>query len=171
MPDVNRVLTQMRDFSDLVRTGAWKGYSGHSITDIVNIGIGGSDLVLTYTCTPERGTSDRVNFFFYFRVLSWWQKHWSLTSAVRIVISFRTSMELTWKKRSRNSTQTQPSSSLRRRWAQWLQFRTLLAGRLHCTPYVSFLDVHHSRDDHKRHVCKEVVLSYCQGREWFLSWC
>jgi len=44
MPDVNRVLKQMREFSEAVRSGAWKGYSGKSITDVVNIGIGGSDL-------------------------------------------------------------------------------------------------------------------------------
>ena len=45
MPDVNRVLAQMRGFVNEVRSGDWKGYTGRSITDIVNIGIGGSDLV------------------------------------------------------------------------------------------------------------------------------
>jgi glucose-6-phosphate isomerase len=44
MPDVNRVLKQMREFSEAIRSGAWKGYSGEAITDVVNIGIGGSDL-------------------------------------------------------------------------------------------------------------------------------
>lgn len=44
MPDVNRVLAQMQDFSDKIINGSWKGYSGKAITDIVNIGIGGSDL-------------------------------------------------------------------------------------------------------------------------------
>ena len=44
MPDVNRVLAQMKDFSTKVRSGEWKGYSGKTITDIVNVGIGGSDL-------------------------------------------------------------------------------------------------------------------------------
>jgi glucose-6-phosphate isomerase len=44
MPEVNRVLSQMKNFSDQLINGAWKGYSGKSITDIVNIGIGGSDL-------------------------------------------------------------------------------------------------------------------------------
>ena len=44
MPGVNRVLTQMRGFSDAVRSGSWKGYTGEAITDVVNIGIGGSDL-------------------------------------------------------------------------------------------------------------------------------
>lgn len=42
--DVHRVLAQMRDFSERVRSGAWTGYTGKAITDVVNIGIGGSDL-------------------------------------------------------------------------------------------------------------------------------
>jgi len=44
MPEVNRVLEKMRRFTDKVRSGEWKGYSAKSITDVVNIGIGGSDL-------------------------------------------------------------------------------------------------------------------------------
>ncbi|HXG38839.1 MAG TPA: glucose-6-phosphate isomerase, partial [Bacteroidota bacterium] len=44
MPAVNSVLTHMRNFSESVRNGKWKGYTGKTITDIVNIGIGGSDL-------------------------------------------------------------------------------------------------------------------------------
>jgi glucose-6-phosphate isomerase len=44
MPDVNAVLAKMKIFSEAVRSGAWKGYSNQAITDIVNIGIGGSDL-------------------------------------------------------------------------------------------------------------------------------
>ena len=44
VPDVHAVLDQVRDFTDKVRSGAWLGYSGKPITDIVNIGIGGSDL-------------------------------------------------------------------------------------------------------------------------------
>jgi glucose-6-phosphate isomerase len=44
MPDVNKVLQQMNQFSSNLLTGAWKGFSGKAITDIVNIGIGGSDL-------------------------------------------------------------------------------------------------------------------------------
>jgi glucose-6-phosphate isomerase len=44
MPEVNAVLAQMKDFSSRVRSGAWKGFTGKGITDIVNIGIGGSDL-------------------------------------------------------------------------------------------------------------------------------
>lgn len=44
MPDVNRVLMQMRSFCEKVRSGEWRGYTGKAITDIVNIGIGGSSL-------------------------------------------------------------------------------------------------------------------------------
>jgi glucose-6-phosphate isomerase len=44
MPEVNAVLEQMKVFSEKVISGAWKGYTGKAITDIVNIGIGGSDL-------------------------------------------------------------------------------------------------------------------------------
>ncbi|PWJ58842.1 glucose-6-phosphate isomerase [Dyadobacter jejuensis] len=44
MPEVNEVLEKMKNFSNNVRQGTWKGYTGKSITDIVNIGIGGSDL-------------------------------------------------------------------------------------------------------------------------------
>lgn len=44
MPDVRRVLDQMEDFSQKVRSGEWVGHTGEPITDVVNIGIGGSDL-------------------------------------------------------------------------------------------------------------------------------
>lgn len=44
MPDVNGVLEKMKGFSEKVRGGEWKGYTGKKITDLVNIGIGGSDL-------------------------------------------------------------------------------------------------------------------------------
>ena len=44
MPQVRAVLTQMKDFSNAVRDGDWLGYTGYRITDVVNIGIGGSNL-------------------------------------------------------------------------------------------------------------------------------
>ncbi len=44
MPDINRVLAQMKAFSESIISGEWKGYTGKPISDIVNIGIGGSDL-------------------------------------------------------------------------------------------------------------------------------
>ncbi|MBL8120748.1 MAG: glucose-6-phosphate isomerase, partial [Anaerolineae bacterium] len=55
MPEVNKVLSKMRSFSEAVRSGAWKGYTGKAITDVVNIGIGGSDLgpkMVTLALTP-----------------------------------------------------------------------------------------------------------------------
>ena len=44
MPEVNAVLAKMSAFCDRVISGEWKGYTGKAITDVVNIGIGGSDL-------------------------------------------------------------------------------------------------------------------------------
>ncbi|WP_022941128.1 glucose-6-phosphate isomerase [Psychromonas hadalis] len=44
MPQINKVLAQMKAFCSKVHSGEWKGYTGKAITDIVNIGIGGSDL-------------------------------------------------------------------------------------------------------------------------------
>jgi len=44
MPGVNRVLAHMKAFVSSVRDGSWKGYTGARISDVVNIGIGGSDL-------------------------------------------------------------------------------------------------------------------------------
>ena len=44
MPQVNEVLNRMRAFSAAVRQGTWTGYTGRAFTDVVNIGIGGSDL-------------------------------------------------------------------------------------------------------------------------------
>ncbi len=50
MPDVRKVLKQMRGFVAKVHSGKWTGYSGAKITDIVNIGIGGSDLGPVMVC-------------------------------------------------------------------------------------------------------------------------
>jgi glucose-6-phosphate isomerase len=44
MPRVNAVLDKMKSFSEKIASGEWKGYSGRRISDLVNIGIGGSDL-------------------------------------------------------------------------------------------------------------------------------
>uniref|UniRef100_A0A914MRS2 Glucose-6-phosphate isomerase n=1 Tax=Meloidogyne incognita TaxID=6306 RepID=A0A914MRS2_MELIC len=44
MPDVNAVLKHMKEFCDQIISGQWTGYTGEKITDVVNIGIGGSDL-------------------------------------------------------------------------------------------------------------------------------
>lgn len=50
MPEINSVLSRMRDFTEKVRSGEWKGCTGKPITDIVNIGIGGSDLGPVMVC-------------------------------------------------------------------------------------------------------------------------
>jgi glucose-6-phosphate isomerase len=65
MPGVNAVLERMRKFSDAVRNGAWKGYSGKPITDVVNIGIGGSDLgpaMVTEALTDYQRPNIKVHF-------------------------------------------------------------------------------------------------------------
>ena len=51
MPGVNEVLARMGNFTEAVRSGAWRGHTGKRITDIVNIGIGGSDLGPLMVCT------------------------------------------------------------------------------------------------------------------------
>ncbi len=50
MPDVKNVLDKMQRFSESVRNGSWKGFSGKKIQTIVNIGIGGSDLGPAMVC-------------------------------------------------------------------------------------------------------------------------
>ena len=55
MPDVRKVLARMKKFTQAVRSGKWRGHTGKRITDIVNIGIGGSDLgpvMVTQALTP-----------------------------------------------------------------------------------------------------------------------
>ncbi len=65
MPDVNATLAKMRAFTDRVRSGAWKGHTGKRITDVVNIGIGGSDLgpvMATEALKPYWQEGLRVHF-------------------------------------------------------------------------------------------------------------
>jgi glucose-6-phosphate isomerase len=50
MPEINRVLAKMKEFSDKVRSGAWTGATGKRIRSVVNIGIGGSDLGPKMVC-------------------------------------------------------------------------------------------------------------------------
>ena len=52
--DVHAVLDRIKTFSDSVRSGAWKGHTGKEITDVVNIGIGGSDLGPKMVCLALR---------------------------------------------------------------------------------------------------------------------
>lgn len=64
MPDVNIVLEQMKSFSEKVISGAWKGFSGKEITDIVNIGIGGSDLGPVMVIEALKKYKTRLNLHF-----------------------------------------------------------------------------------------------------------
>lgn len=50
MPEVNGVLERMQSFSEGIRSGSWMGYTGERITDVVNIGIGGSNLGPLMVC-------------------------------------------------------------------------------------------------------------------------
>jgi len=65
MPEVNSVLSQMEEFATKVIDGHWKGYTGRPVTDIVNIGIGGSDLgpvMVTEALRPYRRPHIRTHF-------------------------------------------------------------------------------------------------------------
>ena len=59
VPGVHAVLDRMADFSTRVRTGAWTGFTGKPIRNVVNIGIGGSDLGPVMACEALRHYSDR----------------------------------------------------------------------------------------------------------------
>ena len=54
IPDIQAVLDQMRRFSEKIHSGEWKGFTGKPITDIVNIGIGGSDVGPRMVCQAMR---------------------------------------------------------------------------------------------------------------------
>ncbi len=64
MPDVNAVLQQMKTFSEAVISGSWKGYTGKPITDVVNIGIGGSDLGPVMVTEALKSYKTRLNLHF-----------------------------------------------------------------------------------------------------------
>jgi glucose-6-phosphate isomerase len=65
MPQINHVLNQMKEFSENLHNGKYLGYTGKTITDIVNIGIGGSDLGPTCVCQalkPYRKNNLNIHF-------------------------------------------------------------------------------------------------------------
>lgn len=64
MPEVNIVLEQMKFFSEKVISGKWKGFSGKEITDVVNIGIGGSDLGPVMVTQALKHYKTRLNLHF-----------------------------------------------------------------------------------------------------------
>src|SRR5271163_3587283 len=63
VPDVHAVLDSMADFSNRVRTRAWKGHTGKPIRNIVNIGLGGSDLGPVMAYAALKHYSDRALTF------------------------------------------------------------------------------------------------------------
>lgn len=65
MPDVNAVLSKMQQFVEKIHNGSWCGFSGERITDVVNIGIGGSDLGPRLVCEalqPYRNPNLNIHF-------------------------------------------------------------------------------------------------------------
>jgi glucose-6-phosphate isomerase len=59
VPDVHAVLDRMDDFAQRVRSGAWQGHGGKRIRNVINIGIGGSDLGPRMACDALRAYADR----------------------------------------------------------------------------------------------------------------
>ncbi|ENZ4041086.1 glucose-6-phosphate isomerase [Salmonella enterica subsp. enterica serovar Alachua] len=64
MPEVNAVLEKMKTFSQAIIFGQWKGYTGKAITDVVNIGIGGSDLGPFMVTEALRPYKNHLNMHF-----------------------------------------------------------------------------------------------------------
>ncbi|WGE45673.1 glucose-6-phosphate isomerase [Actinobacillus equuli] len=64
MPEVNAVLAKMKDFCERVISGSWKGYTGKAITDVINIGIGGSDLGPYMVTEALRPYKNHLNMHF-----------------------------------------------------------------------------------------------------------
>ncbi|KGE14871.1 glucose-6-phosphate isomerase [Sphingobacterium deserti] len=64
MPKVNAVLAHMKDFTNRILSGSWKGFTGKEITDVVNIGIGGSDLGPVMVTEALKSYKTRLNLHF-----------------------------------------------------------------------------------------------------------
>lgn len=64
MPEVNAVLAKMEKFSAAIISGEWKGYTGKAITDVINIGIGGSDLGPVMVTEALKAYKTRLNLHF-----------------------------------------------------------------------------------------------------------
>ncbi|EFE1000658.1 glucose-6-phosphate isomerase [Escherichia coli] len=64
MPEVNAVLEKMKTFSEAIISGEWKGYTSKAITDVVNIGIGGSDLGPYMVTEALRPYKNHLNMHF-----------------------------------------------------------------------------------------------------------
>ncbi len=92
--EVHAVLDKMHAFADAVRNGTWRGHTGRRIRNVVNIGIGGSDLGPAMAYDALRAYASRAS---------------------ARCGSFRTSTAPIWSKRSKTSTRKRRSSSSRRR--------------------------------------------------------
>jgi len=64
MPEINEVLNKMEQFTDSVISGSWKGYTGKPITDVVNVGIGGSDLGPVMVTEALKAYKNHLNLHF-----------------------------------------------------------------------------------------------------------
>ncbi len=64
MPKINAVLEHMKSFSEEIISGKWEGYTGKEITDVVNIGIGGSDLGPVMVTEALKAYKTRLNLHF-----------------------------------------------------------------------------------------------------------
>ncbi|WP_437919226.1 glucose-6-phosphate isomerase [Sphingobacterium sp. LRF_L2] len=64
MPKIKSVLSHMKDFTNRILSGAWKGYTDKEITDVVNIGIGGSDLGPVMVTEALKAYKTRLNLHF-----------------------------------------------------------------------------------------------------------
>ena len=64
LPGVRRVMEKMRSFTEGVRNGTWRGYTGKSITDVVNVGIGGSYLGPLMVCRALQPYNSKVKAHF-----------------------------------------------------------------------------------------------------------
>lgn len=64
MPEVNAVLAKIKDFCERIISGSWKGYTGKAITDVINIGIGGSDLGPYMVTEALRPYKNHLNMHF-----------------------------------------------------------------------------------------------------------
>lgn len=64
MPEVNAALAKMKEFCERVISGEWKGYTGKAITDVINIGIGGSDLGPYMVTEALRPYKNHLNMHF-----------------------------------------------------------------------------------------------------------
>ncbi len=64
MPEINEVLAKMKKFSEAIISGKWKGYTDKAITDVVNIGIGGSDLGPVMVTEALKSYKNHLNLHF-----------------------------------------------------------------------------------------------------------